>query len=150
MLGTILSVVSTILLVVVIVLLASFKRSIPDVQEVLDDVGASISEQLGVMFEKPTVKAAMSQLGKKSGEVRASTALRNKVATQAMNQFPGLKLILDQFDITPVEGLQLMQDPLIGPLIQGALGRATGALQKAAGGFNSPSGSSSGSVPEMK
>ena len=95
-----------------------FSRTIP---EILNDVGASIGEQFGEIFEKPTVKQAMSLMGKKSGEVRASNALRNKAADKLLEGVPSINFILDQLDLTPVEGLQLMNDPLIGPIIKGAL-----------------------------
>ena len=95
-----------------------FSRTIP---EILNDVGASIGEQFGEIFEKPAVKQAMSVMGKKSGEVRASNALRNKAADKILEGVPSIGFILDQLDLTPVEGLQLMNDPLIGPFIKRAI-----------------------------
>lgn len=115
---TVLIVLNTILTGGLIVLLAFFKRSIPDIQEVLLDVGESIGEQLKGVFEKPIVKGAMSQLGKKSGEVRADAALRNRVAEKAIGSNVLLKKALEYFDVTPIEGLQLINDPMIGPFIQ--------------------------------
>ena len=128
-LGTVFSVASTVLLAVLIVLLLKIKRDLPDVQQILDDVGESIASQLGSVFEKPSVSKAMSVLGKKSGEARADKALRKRVAAQAMEQMPGIGIILDQFNLTPIEGLKLMNDPLIGPLIQ----RGIAAAQKGIG-----------------
>ena len=101
MLGTIFSVVSTVLLAILIMLLLKFQRSIPDIQQVLDDVGASISEQLGDIFAKPAVSKAMSVLGQKSGEARAGKALRNKAAEGLLQQYPSIKFILEQLDLTP-------------------------------------------------
>ena len=93
-------------------------RALPDI---LIDVGESIGEQFGEIFEKPTVKQAMSLMGKKSGQVRADTALRNKAADKLLEGVPSVGFILDQLDLTPVEGLQLLNDPLIGPFIKGAI-----------------------------
>lgn len=107
-----------------------FNRTIP---EILNDVGASIGEQFGELFgeifEKPTVKQAMSLMGKKSGEVRANAALRNKAADKLLEGYPSIGFVLDQLDLTPVEGLQLLKDPLIGPFIQGALQKGLKGLQ---------------------
>jgi hypothetical protein len=95
-----------------------FKRTLP---AILEDAGANISDMLTEVFEKPTVKQAMSLMGKKSGDVRANKALVSKVSGKIMQQYPFLSTILNQFDITPEEGLRLMQDPMIGPWIQGML-----------------------------
>lgn len=133
MFQTALSLISTVLLAVLIVLLLKFKRELPDIQQVLDDVGASISEQLGDIFAKPAVSKAMSVLGQKSGEVRANKALRNKAAEGLLARFPSAKFILDQLDITPIEGLQLMNDPIVGPMIQGALQKGLSGLSKGFG-----------------
>ena len=112
------------------------RRTLP---VILTDVGMSVGEQLSEVFEKPTVKQAMSLMGKKSGEVRADSALRNKAADKLLEGYPSIGFILDQLDLSPVEGLQLMKDPLIGPFIQGALQKGLKGLGK---GFN-PSGGSS-------
>lgn len=101
-----------------IIKLSIFQRSLPDFQQVFDD----FSEGLGNVFteglQNPTVKRAMGVLGKKSGEVRADAALRNRVAEKAVGSNVLLKKALEYFDVTPVEGLQLMNDPLVGPFIQ--------------------------------
>jgi len=124
----VLIVFQTVLLAFLIYKLSSFQRSLPDVQEVLDDVGTSIAEQLSSVLEKPMVKRAMSTLGKQSGEVRADNALRERAADKILGQYPSINLILDQLKMTPMEGLQLLNDPLIGPFIKGA-------IQKGIGGF---------------
>lgn len=137
-----LSVVSTVLLVLMIMFLYKFKRSIPDIQQVLDDVGSSIGEQLTSIFEKPVVKASMTNLSKKSGEVRADKALRNRVAEKAIGSNVLLKKALDYFDVTPIEGLQLMNDPMIGPFIQRFIANLAQGGQGLLKGFNNPMGSS--------
>lgn len=94
------------------------RRSIPQlVQNVLNDVGAQISET----FSTPAVKHAMSIMGKQSGEVRADAALRNRVAEKAVEGSPLLGKALEYFDLSPIEGLQLLNDPLLQPIIQGFL-----------------------------
>ena len=103
------------------------RRTIP---VILEDVGQDIGEQFGAIFEKPTVKQAMSVMGKKSGEVRASAALRNKAAEKIIEGYPSIGFLLEQMDMTPVEGLQLWNDPLIGPMIRGALSKGVQNLGK--------------------
>lgn len=97
--------------------------------QILFDVGESIGEHFSEIFEKPTVKQAMSVMGKKSGEVRADAALRNKAADKLLEGYPSIGFILDQLDLTPVEGLQLLRDPLIGPTIQGMIQKGINKLQ---------------------
>ena len=75
------------------------------IQNVLNDVGASISEQINVNFSKPAVSKAMGIIGKQSGRVRADAALQNKVADKIMEQSPVISKALEYFDITPMEGL---------------------------------------------
>ena len=135
MLETGLILFNTAALLVLIVLLMKFKRSIPDIQTVLNDVGASIGEQLSGVFEKPAVSKAMSVLGKKSGQVRADSALRKKAANALVGQIPAAGLVLDQLGMTAEEGLQLLNDPMIGPLIQNMLQKGTGGVQKMLGSF---------------
>jgi len=117
------------------------KRSIPDLlQGALNDVGAQFAE----IFEKPMVKRSMSVLGKQSGDVRADKALRNKAAEGLLAKVPSAQFILDQLDMTPIEGLQLLNDPLIGPIIKNAL---AGGLKGFKGfGQGKKSGSSSGEL----
>lgn len=141
MLITILSVFNACALLVMIVFLYIFKRSIPILlQDALNDVGAQLNE----MFKNPQVSRAMSVLGKKSGEARAATALRNKAAKAMIGQTPALGMIAKQLGFTELEAVSLMNDPMFGPLIQKGIGMAQKALSGAAGG-SFPSGSSSGS-----
>jgi len=100
-----------------------WKRTPILIQQVLNDVGADISKTIQNQFLDPQVKKMYSEMGKKSGEVRADTALRSKVATQIVDEIPSVKFLLDQFDIEPVEALKLMNDPLFAPIIQGFLGK---------------------------
>lgn len=151
---TILSVANTVLLGVLIIFLLKFKRSIPDIQQVLDDVGQSIGEQFSGIFEKPAVSKAMSVLGKKSGMVRADAALRKKAADGIIQQIPAAGFVLDQLGMTAEEGLRLLNDPMIGPMIQNMLSKGTGGLQNLLTGFGSgggslPSASSSGNNGEF-
>lgn len=90
----------------------------PDIQEILNDVGVGISETFTETFKNPAVKNFMSQMGKKSGEVRADDALKNRVAEKALGSNVLLKKAFDYFDITPIEGMELMNDPTVGPFIQ--------------------------------
>ena len=127
-LGTYLSVLIAFMLGYLIVKMYNFERSAPDlIQGALNDVGEQISE----IFAKPVVKASMTNLGKQSGEVRASTALKNRVAKQVVGQNVLLKKGLEMFDLTEIEGLQLLQDPTFGPMIRGVMGK----IQSGAGGL---------------
>ena len=91
------------------------KRSIPKLmQNVLDDVGAQLSE----IFANPTIKKAYSIMGKQSGEVRADDALRDKVADKIIEASPVVGKICEWLDIEPLEGLKLINDPLLAPMIQ--------------------------------
>lgn len=137
MLVTALIVLNTMLLGALIIILFTFKAAIPDIQQVLDDVGASISEQMAQIFEKPSVSRAMSVLGKESGSKRASAALKNKVAEKALGSNILAKKALEYLDITPLEGFELMNDPTFGPVIRNMIGgfsKGLGGL----GGSNSP------------
>lgn len=129
MLVTALSVFNAIALLALIMILLKFKRSIPDI---LQDAFNQIGEQLTKIFKDPMVSRSMSVLGKKSGDVRASKALRNRVAEKAIGQSPLIARALDYFDLSPIEGLQLMNDPVVGPIIQ----RTIGSLQQGLGNMN--------------
>ena len=146
MLTTLLIMANTALLLMLIVLLATFKRGLPDLlQGALNDVGSQLSE----IFEKPQVKRAMSVLGKQSGDARASTALKNKVAEKALGQSVIVKKALDYFGLSALEGIELMQDPTFGPIIQGFIAKGGQGLLK---GFNNPGAhapTSRGNVPLM-
>lgn len=99
------------------------RRWIPTLlQQALTDVGSQINETMSA----PVVKRAMSILGSKSGDVRADKALVSRVSGQIVGELPLLGKILEQFDITPEEGLKLINDPMIGPFIQNALAKLQG------------------------
>lgn len=135
-LGSILTAVLT-----VVMLAVYLRRTMPDIQEILNDVGASLSETFEGTFKNPAVKNYMSQMGKKSGEVRASAALKNKVASKAMGSNVLLKRALDWLDITPLEGFELMNDPTFGPMIRNAMaGFAKGGQGFLGGGFGGGGG----------
>ena len=149
MLITSLVVLNTILLAVMIMFLLKFKRSIPDIQQVLDDVGGSISEQISSIFKEgiqsPVVSKAMGILGKASGEVRADKATKKKVIDAVMEQQPGLSMILDRLGISAEEGFSLLRDPTFGPVIQGFLAKGLGGLQKGLGSLGGGNNGSQGS-----
>ena len=149
MIVTSLVVVNTILLAVMIVFLLKFKRSIPDIQQVLNDVGGSMSEQLANIFkdgvQSPVVSKAMGILGKASGEVRADKATKKKVIDAVMEQQPGLSVILERIGISPEEGFSLLRDPTFGPIIQGFLSKGLSGIGKLTQGFDGGGGSGSGS-----
>ena len=139
MLVTCLIVANTALLLGLIVLLATFKRGLPDLlQGALNDV----AEQFNEIFKNPAVSRAMSVLGSKSGEVRADKALKNKVAEKALGQNVLLKKALEYLDITPMEGIELMGDPTIGPVIKNLMaGFSKGGQGLLSGlGSNNPGG----------
>jgi len=144
-----LSVVSTVMLGVLIIFLLKFKASLPDVEQILVDVGESISEQLTGIFKEPQVKRAMSVLGKQSGDVRASKALKNKVASKALGGNVLMKKALEYLDITPLEGMELLNDPTFGPVIQNMLAGFAKGGQGLSSGFNNPGGGGGRQVPNM-
>jgi len=94
------------------------------VQNVLTDIG----EQLKTTFADPMVKRGMSIIAGKSGEVRADNALRAKVANKVVGESPVIEQILAYFDIDAVDGLKLLNDPLLAPIIQGFLSKKGGIL----------------------
>lgn len=101
------------------VLVLRFFKRMPDlIQNVLNDVGAQLNE----IFANPTIKKAYSIMGKQSGQVRADAALQNKVANKFVENSPVIKKALEVLDITPIEGLQLLNDPFLGPMIQSFMG----------------------------
>ena len=141
------------------ILVFYLRRTMPDIQEILDDVGASISESMTGMsktvtesFKNPAVKNFMSQMGSKSGEARASKALKNRVAEKALGQNILLKKALEYLDITPMEGIELMGDPTVGPVIRNLMAGFSKGGQGLLQGFNNPGGRSPhsrGNVPLM-
>lgn len=66
-------------------------------REALGIIG-EVAEILTSIFEKPTVKGAMSVLGKKSGEVRHDQARSDKLAMQILSspKISGIKMIAKQ------------------------------------------------------
>lgn len=130
MLVTSLIVLNTVLLLGLIVLLATFKRGLPDLlQGALNDVGTQLSD----IFEKPQVQRAMSVLGKQSGAVRADSALKERVAEKALGQNVLVKKALDYFGLSALEGIELMQDPTFGPIIRGFVEKGGQGLLKGLG-----------------
>lgn len=112
-------------------LLIYLKKSIPKlIQNVLDDVGGQITATL----KDPQVKHAMSIMGKKSGEVRADSALRERVADSVISQSPVIERVLEELDITPIEGLKLMNDPLFAPIINQVMGKLKSGQGEGSGG----------------
>jgi len=103
------------------------------IQSVLNDVAGQINE----IFANPTIKKAYSVLGSKSGEVRADEATRNKFAEALIGEMPALGMILERFDLTPIEALKLYNDPLIGPILQRFIG---GFMQNVGKRLNMPEG----------
>lgn len=90
-------------------------RKIPELmQQAINDIG----KQLKKTFGDPNVKRAMSILGSQSGESRADNALREKAADAIVSQSPMIGMVLEQFGISALDGLKLMNDPLFQPLIQ--------------------------------
>lgn len=128
-LETILSVIFTAFLTLVLLALY-IRRTLPVIlEDVAVSAGEQITEGLKTTFADPNVKKAFSVLGKQSGEVRADDALRNKVADKIMEEVPSINYILEQLDLTPIEGLKLMQDPIIGPYIQGFIQKGLKGLK---------------------
>ena len=128
------SVLAVILMVAQIIYVAKLKRAIPSIDEIVD----TFVEQMEEVFSKPQIKRAMSLLGKQGAEVKASGALREKVADNIMSQYPAIGLILDQFGLSPLEGLQLLNDPIIGRWIRGFLEGQAGGILKQQGGSSKP------------
>ena len=152
MLVTALIILNTMLLLTLITFMLKFKASLPDIEQVLVDVGGSISEQLKEVFANPQVSRAMSILGKKSGDVRASKALKNKVAEKALGQNVLMKKALEYLDITPLEGLELMGDPTFGPVVRNLMAGFQKGSSKFLGGLGNSPGSNPGrgyGVPVM-
>ena len=131
MLGTVLQLVSIVLTASLIMFLYIFKRSLPDFGQVFDNLGGDISAAFSEIVSKPVVKASMSQLGSKSGDVRAARALKKRVADTVVSKNLLLKKGLEYLDISSVEGLELMADPTLGPVIRNVMA----SLQDGASGL---------------
>lgn len=89
------------------------------IQGVLNDVGNQLTET----FAKPSVARAMGIIGAHGHESQSDNALREKVAEKVVSESPVIGKALEYFGISPVEGLKLMNDPLLAPLIQGFLNK---------------------------
>lgn len=135
LLGTPLLLTVIFLLAYLIIKMYNFERSLPDFAQIFDNLGGDISETFKEIVTNPTVKASFTAMGKKSGEVRASAALKNKVADKAIGQNIVLKKALEYLDISPIEGLQLLNDPTIGPTIRGLMATFEGSAQGLLGGL---------------
>ena len=128
MLETIFIILGTSLLTCFIVALY-VRKTLPNIlEEVAVEAGAQISEHLKETFADPNVKKAFTILGKQSGTVRASDALRNKVSSKILDGIPSIGFLLDQLGVTPTEGLQLWNDPVVGPFIQNIMKKGIGGL----------------------
>jgi len=151
-LPTYLSLLIAFMLGYLIIKLYNFQRSLPDFQQVFDEFGEGLGKTFTEGLQNPTVKRAMGVLGKKSGEVRASDALKNKVATKVMGQNILLKKALEWLDISPTEGLELMGDPMLGPVVRNLMASFAKGGQGLLSGFNNPGAhapTSRGNVPLM-
>ncbi len=131
MLGTVLQLVSIVLTASLIMFLYIFKRGLPDFQQIFDNFGGDISATFKEIVTNPTVKASFSNMGKQSGDVRAARALKKRVADTVVNKNVLLKKGLEYLDISSVEGLELMADPTLGPVIRNVMA----SLQDGASGL---------------
>lgn len=129
-LSTIILVANTIMLACLVLVFVKIKRNLPDFQQIFDDLGGSIGEQFQILFEKPSVSKAMSVLGKASGDKRADAALRKKAAESVIGQYPAAGFVLKQMGMTPLEGIKLINDPMIGPMIQKFMANGAKGLSK--------------------
>ena len=96
----------------------AFEGFIDDFQASLENIAAEQAQNVKEVLAEPTVKRAMGIIGARSGEVRADKALRTKVANIAVEQSPLLGKVLEAFNLTPLEGLKILNDPLIRPMIE--------------------------------
>ena len=126
-----LTVFLSVTLALLCVFLYKFQRSLPDFTQIFDNLGGDISAAFSEIVSKPVVKASMSQLGAKSGDVRAAKALKKRVADTVVSKNILLKKGLEYLDISSVEGLELMADPTLGPVIRNVMG----SLQDGASGL---------------
>ncbi len=136
--GTVLQLVSIVLTAALIVFLYIFKRGLPDFGQVFGNLGKDISATLEEIVTNPTVKASFSNMGKLSGDVRAANALRKRVADTVVGKNLLLKKGLEYLDISSEEGLELMADPTLGPVIRNVMASlqdgASGLLSGVGGG----------------
>ena len=95
------------------------RRYIPSLmQQAINDIGEQLTEGITANIKDPQVKRAMSIIGKKSGDVRADKALREKISNKIIEESPLIGKVLEYFDVTPYEGLKLLNDPFLAPWIQ--------------------------------
>lgn len=118
-----------------VIMFVALRKLLPNViaevgKDLSNNFSESFNEGLKETFSEPNVKKAFSILGKQSGSVRANDALRNRTAEKLLEGVPSIGFLLDQLDLTPVEGLQLLQDPLIGGFIQGFIKKGVGGLMQ--------------------
>lgn len=95
-------------------------------QQAIVDVAEQISGTLVASLNDPMTKRAMSILGKQSGVVRAEKATLDKFNEALPNMIPSLGIIGEQLGMEPLEMLQLLNDPLVGSILQGFLGGGGG------------------------
>lgn len=136
-LGTYLSVLIAFMLGYLIIKMYNFERSLPDFKQIFDTLGEDISSTFSEIVSKPVVKASMSQLGAKSGDVRAAKALKKRVADTVVSKNLLLKKGLEYLDISSVEGLELMADPTLGPVIRNVMASLQDGASGLLGGLGS-------------
>ncbi|MBA7530797.1 hypothetical protein ES705_23008 [subsurface metagenome] len=130
-LGTYLSLIIAFMLGYLIIKMYNFEHSLPDFQQIFDEFGGGISATFKEIVTNPTVKASFSNMGKQSGDVRAARALKKRVADTVVGKNLLLKKGLEYLDISSVEGLELMADPTLGPVIRNIMA----SLQDGASGL---------------
>ena len=153
MLGTVLQLVSIVLTASLIMFLYIFKRSLPDFAQVFDNLGGDISATFKEIVTNPTVKASFSNMGKQSGDIRAAKALKKRVADTVVSKNLLLKKGLEYLDISSVEGLELMADPTLGPIINNVMANlqsgASGVLGGLGGGQRQGQRNNGNKYPNM-
>jgi hypothetical protein len=117
------------------------------IQTVLNDMGESFREGLTNMLESPAVSRANTIIGRLGHESRADDALKDKVADKLLQSNPLIGKALEYFDLTPMEGLSLINDPTLGPLIQSFIQKAQEGLGK---GFRPGGSQGTGQRPATK
>jgi len=152
-LGTVLQLVSIVLTASLIMFLYIFKRSLPDFAQVFDNLGGDISATFKEIVTNPTVKASFSNMGKQSGDIRAAKALKKRVADTVVSKNLLLKKGLEYLDISSVEGLELMADPTLGPIINNVMANlqsgASGVLGGLGGGQRQGQRNNGNKYPNM-
>jgi len=93
---------------------------------VVPNIGRAFQQGISETFAEPNVKRAMSILQSQGVESRVDNTTREKVADKVMESYPIAQKALEYFNITPIEGLKLMNDPMFAPIIQKAIGQLGG------------------------